>query len=95
MPFFVLTCLDKPDALDLRMATREAHLAFIAANRDAIRTAGPFLNDAGQMCGSMLVIEAADQDAAAAWAAADPYAGAGLFESVTLRPWRMAVGAFA
>lgn len=95
MALFVLTCFDKPDSLDLRMATREQHLAFIAANREAIRTAGPFLNEAGDMVGSMLVLEAADLEAAAALAAQDPYADAGLFESTTLRPWRMAVGAFA
>ena len=95
MPLFVLTCLDKPDGLALRVATRQQHLDFIAANREAIRAAGPFLNDADDMCGSMLIIEAADQTAAAELASRDPYAIAGLFESVTLRPWRMAIGALA
>ncbi len=95
MPLFVLTCLDKPGGLPLRVATRGAHLDFIAANREAIRAAGPFLNDADEMCGSMLIIEAADQTAATELAAADPYALADLFESVTLRPWKMAVGALA
>ena len=95
MALFVLTCLDKPDGLPLRLATRSAHLDFIAANREAIRAAGPFLNDAGDMCGSMLILEAADQTAAAELAATDPYAIAGLFESVTLRPWKLAVGALA
>ena len=95
MALFVLTCLDIPDGLPLRLATRQQHLDFIAANREAIRAAGPFLNDAEEMCGSMLIIEAADQNAAAALAATDPYAIAGLFESITLRPWRMAVGALA
>lgn len=95
MALFVLTCLDKPDSLNLRLSTREQHLAFIAENKAAIRAAGPFLNDAGDMCGSMLILEAADHETAAALAATDPYADAGLFESTTLRPWRMAVGAFA
>lgn len=95
MSLFVLTCLDKPDGLALRLATRQQHLDFIAANREAIRAAGPFLNDAGDMCGSMLILEAADQTAATELAATDPYAIAGLFESVTLRPWKMAVGVLA
>jgi uncharacterized protein YciI len=95
LALFVLTCLDKPDALDLRLSTREAHLAFIAANREAIRAAGPLLNEAGEMCGSMLIIEAQDQAAAAALAGQDPYLDAGLFESTTLRPWKLAVGALA
>jgi uncharacterized protein YciI len=95
LSLFVLTCLDVPGGLPLRVATRQQHLDFIAANRAAIRAAGPFLNDAGEMCGSMLIIEAADQTAAAELAATDPYAIAGLFESVTLRPWKIAVGALA
>ena len=90
-----MTSLDKPDGLPLRLSTRQQHLDFIAANREAIRAAGPFLNDAEEMCGSMLIIEAADQATAAALIAQDPYAVAGLFESVTLRPWRMAIGALA
>jgi uncharacterized protein YciI len=93
LSLFVLTCLDKPDGLPLRLATRSAHLDFIAANREAVRAAGPFLNDAGEMCGSMLILEAEDHAAASALAATDPYAIAGLFESVTLRAWKMAVGA--
>jgi uncharacterized protein YciI len=95
LPLFVLTCLDKPDGLPLRMATRQPHLDFIAANREAIRAAGPFLNGAGDMCGSMLILEAIDAAAAAQIASEDPYAQAGLFESFTIRPWRMAVGALA
>ena len=30
MPLYVLACFDKADALDLRMATRQAHLAWAA-----------------------------------------------------------------
>jgi uncharacterized protein YciI len=95
LALFVLTCLDKPDGLPLRMEIRPQHLEFIDANRAAIRAAGPFLNDAGDMCGSMLIIEADDHASAAALAARDPYAIAGLFESSTLRPWRLSVGALA
>ena len=29
MPLFVLTCIDKPDALQVRMGAREAHLAYV------------------------------------------------------------------
>ena len=42
----------------------------------------------------MLVVEADDITAVRAFAAADPYALAGLFASVEIRPWRLAVGAF-
>jgi uncharacterized protein YciI len=46
------------------------------------------LDPEGQPCGSLLVVEAADRAAAEAFAAADPYAKAGLFESVVVRPFR-------
>jgi uncharacterized protein len=39
------------------------------------------------MCGSLVVIEAASLEAAREIAAADPFAKAGLFETVAIRPW--------
>ena len=45
------------------------------------------------MCGSIVVVEAGDLAAAKALFAADPYAAAGLFETVEIRPWRWVVGA--
>jgi uncharacterized protein YciI len=92
---FVLSCIDRPDSLALRMAAREAHLAYIAAKRDLVRLAGPYLDDAGQPVGSMLVVEAPDLAAVEAFAAADPYALADLFARVDIRVWRLSVGALA
>jgi predicted ATPase len=42
-----------------------------------------------------LLLEAADREAAMAFAAGDPYAQAVLFESVTLRAWRISIGGLA
>ena len=42
--------------------------------------------------GSMLVIEAKDREAAENWAASDPYAIAGLFDSVEIHPWNHSFG---
>jgi len=95
MALFILTCTDKPGALDLRMATREAHLAFLRERMSIIKVGGPLLDDAGGMIGSMLVIEADSAAEAEAFAAADPYRLAGLFERVSVQPWRLAVGGFA
>jgi len=92
MPHFALHCVDKPNALDLRMATREAHIAYIREQGETIRLAGPYLDDKGDMCGSLLVIEVADHAAAQAFSAADPYAKAGLFERVEVRPFRAGFG---
>lgn len=91
---FVAICLDKPDHVDLRLATRNAHLAFLAEHAARVKLGGAFLDPAGEKpIGSMLVVEAEDAAAARALLANDPYAQAGLFADVELRPWRRAVGA--
>jgi uncharacterized protein YciI len=95
MSLFVLTCLDKPDSLSLRMANREAHLAFIAAHRRMIRLAGPFVDAEGAMNGSMLIIEADGLAAVEALATQDPYAIAGLFQQTQIRAWKNTVGSMA
>ena len=86
---FALICKDKPDALQLRMDTRPQHVEFI--NRliadKKLAFAGPFLDAEGKSNGSLVMIEAADQAEAEAMAASDPYAKAGLFDSVEVRPW--------
>lgn len=53
------------------------------------------LDQLGQPMGSLLIIEAADLAAAEHAAANDPYAQAGLFAEVEVRPYRLAIGAFA
>lgn len=92
MATFVLLCLDKPDSLDLRMATREAHLAYVATFADAVKIGGPVLDDNGDMAGSLLILDVADMAAAKAFSANDPYAKAGLFRQVEIHPFRATVG---
>ena len=96
MALFLLLCTDKAGAGALRAATRESHLAYLAKHAEAVKLGGPWLDEAdGGPLGSMLVIETVDMDAARAFAAADPYAEAGLFAAVEIRPWRRVVGAWA
>ena len=78
---YAIICLDKPGALAVRKANRENHLGHIRGAGSAIVQAGPFLDADGEMCGSLLIYEG-DLAGAEAWAAADPYAAAGLFQSV-------------
>ena len=72
---FVIICTDKPASLELRVATRPAHLAYL--EKVAVKGAGPFIDDAGNPNGSLVIIEAKDLAEARAIAAADPYAQAG------------------
>ena len=88
---FALMTKDKPGALQTRLDNREAHLAYIA-DTGVVEMAGPVLDDEGQMCGSLIVLEVEDLAAAQRWADNDPYAKAGLFESVTLRAWKKVIG---
>lgn len=95
MPLFTVLCRDKPDGFDLRARTRDAHLAYLAAHGDVVRLGGPRLDAQGRATGSLLIVEAADAQAARAFAEADPYALSGLFEEVAVEAWRLVVGGFA
>jgi uncharacterized protein YciI len=78
--------------LALRVSVREAHLAYLRTLPPGfLKIAGPFLNDAGQMCGSLFVFEADGVEAIDAFLAKDPYVLAGLFASVEIRPWRVTI----
>ena len=95
MPHFILTCIDKKNGLEARMAARDAHLAYVRGQPEIVKLGGPLLDDEGQMAGSVLVIEAADKAAAEAFADKDPYGLAGVFESVDIRAFKITVGAIA
>jgi uncharacterized protein YciI len=86
-----LICKDKPDHLQTRLDNRAAHLVHIEAS-GVVEMAGPFLSPEGQMTGSLVVLNVDDLKAAQEWAAADPYAKAGLFESVTISEWKKVIG---
>ncbi len=86
---FAIVCADRPGNLDLRQATRPVHLDYLNAHATRLIQAGPVLSAAGEPCGSLLIIDAADRAEAEAFAAGDPYAKAGLFESTVIRPYRM------
>lgn len=91
---YAIHSIDKPGAAAVRQDNRPSHLAYLKANAARVRLAGPYLSEDGQaMTGSLIVLEAADLAAARAFAAADPYAKAGLFASVEVRPWRWLIGA--
>ena len=86
-----LICTDKPDHLQTRLDNRAAHLDHINSS-GIVEMAGPFLDGAGQMVGSLVILTVDSVAAAQAWADADPYARAGLFASVTVQEWKRVVG---
>ena len=87
---------DVPDSLEKRMEARPAHVARLQELQSLGRLllAGPFpavdANDPGEagFTGSLIVAEFPSLSAAEEWAKADPYATAGVFAEVRVRPFR-------
>lgn len=87
---FIIHNTDKPGHSNVRADNRTDHVEFLKAHRGNIVTAGPTLDDDGDgMNGSLLIVDFPDKSAAESFAANDPYAKAGLFESVIIKPWKM------
>ena len=94
--WYAIVGTDKADSLPARLSARPAHLARLHALRDTGRLllAGPFraidADDPGPagFNGSLIVAEFADLAAAQAWADADPYVAAGVYASVSVKPFR-------
>jgi uncharacterized protein YciI len=85
-----LIARDTPGALNIRKANREAHLAYIKET-GVVTQAGPLLDDAGEMTGSLVILQVQDMAEAQVWADNDPYAKAGLFDSVELIEWKKVI----
>jgi uncharacterized protein YciI len=94
--WYAITALDHPDSLQKRLAARPAHLQRLhdLQNAGRLLLAGPFpaidSEDPGPagFSGSLIVAEFTDLAAAKAWAEADPYAAAGVYREVAVRPFR-------
>lgn len=88
MALYVFQGFDKAGALELRMATRPAHLEWLKALDPRVKIGGPLMSDDGTTpVGSMLVVEAESLAAATTLFAEDPYATAGLWQSTSVRPF--------
>ena len=85
-----LIAKDKKDHLEIRKINRGKHLDYLRSTGVVVQ-AGPFLDNQGQMCGSLLILEVTDMSAAQAWVDQDPYTHAGLFESVELIQWQKVI----
>ncbi len=94
--WYAIIAEDTPNSLEKRMQARPAHLARLTALQASgqLLLAGPFpaidSNDPGPagFSGSLIVAEFDSLDAAQAWADADPYIAAGVYNQVTVKPFR-------
>ena len=85
---FVISCTDKPGQPGLRQENRPDHLDYLESHAERIVAAGPTLSDDDAPNGSVLVMEFDDRAQAQAFVDNDPYAKAGVFESVSIKPWK-------
>lgn len=88
---YALIARDNPDSLQIRMDTRPSHLDYLKGS-EAVIHAGPLLGPDEKPIGSLIVLDLPDMSAAQSWAAADPYAKAGLFASVEIIHWNKVIG---
>jgi uncharacterized protein YciI len=88
---FALIAQDKPNGLPDRMQARPDHLQFLKSLGDTLKLAGAFLDPAGEMNGSLVVVEVENQGEAEALFARDPYVQRGVFGSFDIRPYRIAI----
>ena len=93
---YAIIAEDAPGSLEKRLATRPAHLERLNALLDQGRLilAGPHpaidTNEPGEagFSGSLIVAEFGSLEDAEAWAADDPYQHAGVYASVTVKPFK-------
>jgi uncharacterized protein len=93
---YALVGLDVPDSLDKRLTARPAHLERLHAlqQQGRLLLAGPFPaidgNDPGTagFTGSLIVAEFDSLADAQSWADADPYVAAGIYASVSVKPFK-------
>ncbi|WP_132999926.1 YciI family protein [Luteimonas arsenica] len=96
MTWYAIEGRDGTGVLDRRAAARGEHLARLQALRDEGRllVAGPCpavdAEDPGPagFSGSIVIARFDSLEDARAWADADPYVAAGVYESVEVRPFR-------
>jgi uncharacterized protein YciI len=90
---FLVHTYDRDASLTIRMENRDAHIAWLKAAGEAVKAAGPWMNDAGEMAGSLLIVDLPDRGALTAWLETDPYAVAGLFSRVETAPYKWVINA--
>lgn len=85
---------DVADSLALRQTVRAAHLARLSelAEQQRLLVAGPHPKDDGEssagFSGSLVIAEFSSLKEAQDWADADPYLAAGVYQTVTVKPFK-------
>jgi len=100
--YFAVWATDRPGMLAARLKVRNAHRARLrdpGEHRVRVLLGGPTLDGktgtaapAGDMNGTLLVVEADSVEAVRRYLADDPYTVAGVYAAVEVRPWHWGLG---
>lgn len=86
---YVIRCIDKPNNLQTRLDNRAEHVKYLTSYGDKLFAAGPTLSEEDDaMNGSVVILDLENRAEAQSFADNDPYAKAGLFESVSISKWK-------
>ena len=88
---FALVAHDRPNSVARRLEIRPQHLKHLDSLGDKLLLAGPFLNDKGEGVGSIVIIEAGSLEEARTLFNRDPFVTEGLFDQVTIKPWKLTI----
>lgn len=95
--YYAILCEDVKNSLPQRQGARPAHLARLQelADQGRLLAAGPHPaldtpepGEAG-FTGSLIIAEFDSLESATAWADSDPYVGAGVFNRVVVKPYKL------
>ena len=97
--YYTFTCEDVENSLELRQANRPVHMerlnALLSEGRLLLAGANPAIDnpDPGPagFTGSLIIAEFDCLEDAQAWADAEPFLLAGVYKSITVKPFRKAL----
>ena len=91
---YAIICHDKKNGAPIRAENRPLHLEYLKGFAGQAHAVGPMLgDDEASMVGSLLIMNFDSKADAESFAAGDPYAKAGLFESVVVTAWKQVLPA--
>lgn len=95
MTLYAMIGYDRPDAVARRDEIRAEHRAYVRANQEKIRLAGAFTNEQDEQIGSLIVFEADNPEEVWDWIRQEPFYSDGIYETVHVKRWGVAIGAIA
>ncbi len=81
---YLITCVDKKNSIDLRLATREEHIKYLKKIKKKLLLAGPILDKNRNPVGTVLVLDFDNIQRVNLFLKNDPYSKVKLFKSIKI-----------